>query len=245
MWKEISLKINILKEYDKCFAAYGAGTHKYTFGSKLTESDLIEFEQQNNIRLPIQLREFYLFFGDGGPSPDYGMHTLEQLDIYKQNNKEDDEYFYEFNENIASFIAIMDRYYAYETCIVSSGKALGHLYGLENSCFQYDEGKDLVQIYHTWLGSEILNFKILFEEIKRNQNITEIMYNLFLNHGFQPAKTISYLSSLIEWKDVNKKVTLYILPRFTQTNSRKVYLPESATSEFNFRIGLYLQKLGY
>ena len=94
MWQAVALKINKLKEFDKLCVAFGASTHSYTFGFKLTESDLTLFEQQYEIKLPTQLREFYLFFGNGGPGPDYGMYTLEQLVIYKQSNKEDDEYFY-------------------------------------------------------------------------------------------------------------------------------------------------------
>lgn len=244
MWQEIASKINRLKEFDRLFVAFGANTHKYTFGSKLTEPDIILIEQQLEIKLPVQLREFYLYFGNGGPGPDYGMNTLEQLVIYKQSNKEDNEYFYGFDENITSFICIMDRYYAYDTCIVSSGEKLGHLYGLENGAFQYDEGDDLIEIYNKWLDDELQKFKLILDEIYYNQNITEVMYNLFLHHSFQPAMTISYLSSLLDLQTFGK-VSLSILPRFTQQNLRKVYLPEKVTSEFNFRIGLYLQRTEY
>lgn len=239
MWHEIALKVNKLKELDKLFVVFGASIHKYTFGDKLTESEIVLFEQQNDIELPTQLREFYLFFGDGGTGPDYGMYSLENLCVYKEN--QDDDFFYDFNEDITSFICIMDRYYAYDTCIVSSGKKLGHLYGLENGAFQYDEGNDLVKLYDHWLNDELHNFKTILEEINHNHDITEIMYNLFLLHGFQPIKTISYLSSLINLKNFGK-VNLSILPRLKQTDLRKIYLPEKITSAFNFNISLYMQK---
>ena len=70
-------KLNILKEADLDYEIFGSGTHEYNLNPTKTEEELIKFETENQITLPEEYREFFLYVGNGGAGPYYGLEPLE------------------------------------------------------------------------------------------------------------------------------------------------------------------------
>lgn len=75
--KLIEQKISELRNLDKQFINFGSENHKYIFNSKISEKEVIEFENKHEIKLPSSFREFILHFGNGGCGPNYGLLKLE------------------------------------------------------------------------------------------------------------------------------------------------------------------------
>ena len=95
--KTIDKKISELKSLDKKFSVFGSNDHKYKFNLKISENEVIKFENKHRIILPDSYREFILKFGNGGCGPDYGLlkietgildipHYPEESDIIKLSN---------------------------------------------------------------------------------------------------------------------------------------------------------------
>jgi len=59
---------------------FGANGHRYLLRARLTESQVAEFEQRYDIRLPEDYRQFLLELGNGGAGPFYGILGLDQLE---------------------------------------------------------------------------------------------------------------------------------------------------------------------
>ena len=76
--REIESKIYELKKLDKRYSTFGASRHKYDLNRKLSESQLIEFENKNGIQLPTEYRNFLKQIGNGGAGPYYGIEKLER-----------------------------------------------------------------------------------------------------------------------------------------------------------------------
>ncbi len=70
-------KLQILKELDKTFQVFGADCHQYKFNPCKSEEELISFERENKITLPLGYRMFLKEIGNGGAGPYYGLEPLE------------------------------------------------------------------------------------------------------------------------------------------------------------------------
>ncbi len=74
--ERIEKKINKLRSLDPEFRLFGAESHNYKLRGKVEESDIIEFERNNNIELPKGYREFISKIGNGPCGPYYGLVSL-------------------------------------------------------------------------------------------------------------------------------------------------------------------------
>ena len=75
--ERIKTKIDRLKQLDKNFEVFGSEKHKYLFNSTKSEKELINFEKSNNVKLPIEYKEFLMKIGNGGAGPYYGLEPIE------------------------------------------------------------------------------------------------------------------------------------------------------------------------
>lgn len=71
-------KLSRLKETDKDFRVFGAESHRYELFAPLSESRIVEFEKEQNLKLPEDYRLFLTQIGNGGAGPFYGIIPLEK-----------------------------------------------------------------------------------------------------------------------------------------------------------------------
>ena len=78
--EQFSHYLDRLRKIDSAYNAFGSGTHKYAFGPRLSESDILVFETQNSCRLPEPYKTFLTEFGNGGCGPSYGVFPVGMMD---------------------------------------------------------------------------------------------------------------------------------------------------------------------
>lgn len=241
MWSEIDKKLKQLKQFDQCFVVDGAKHYQY-ITKPIDNEQLLSLEQQLKIEIPTQFRSFLLNFGNSCCGPDTGITSLDNFELYSMAlTSEYDEW---FNEDVQSFMSIGWGSYISEYCIVTSGNHLGMMYEFEGDSFFIKRADSFMAWYSEWLRIELRCFEVVEEEIKRQNDITEIMMNLYISYKMQPTLTLKRLSSMLAWKDFDHYVSLYLLPSFqTEQQARKIYLPEKVANEFKLRIAQYLQRM--
>ncbi len=74
--RRIQKKIGLLRDADPECLAFGARSHRYQFGPRLTARELAAFERAQRVRLPEEYRTFLLCMGNGGAGPGYGLFSL-------------------------------------------------------------------------------------------------------------------------------------------------------------------------
>lgn len=89
--KRIKTKLENLRKSDKSLKQFGSENHKYKLNKVLTENEIINFEEQYKVKLPLEYRIFLKHIGNGGAGPYYGVERLfdslyRDLD-YKNENK--------------------------------------------------------------------------------------------------------------------------------------------------------------
>lgn len=194
MWDQIKEKISCLKAYDKQHAVFGAESHRYEFYPLATEAQVGATELKLGCKLPAALKDFYMLFGNGGVGPIYGICPLDKLDGYKPGLP------YQLASELVSdgraamapnvgqncvavdldilqgLLLLMDEGCGYETCMVTSGDSAGMI--VEVSCDGYiSELKDqtLLDMYQTWLDSNLLSFSIIEVLVKSKLGLNEII----------------------------------------------------------------------
>ena len=70
MWDDVLKRIGVLARLDRNYVVYGANHHKYRFNAIPNKSEVIKVEEGLGVRLPDELRNFYLYLGNGGVGPD-------------------------------------------------------------------------------------------------------------------------------------------------------------------------------
>ena len=58
--ERIKTKFDRLKQLDKNFEVFGSEKHKYLFNPTKSEKELIDFEKNNSIKLPVEYKEFLM-----------------------------------------------------------------------------------------------------------------------------------------------------------------------------------------
>ncbi len=64
---------------DPEFTIRGASSHKYSFGPKLSESDILSFEKKHGCTLPKPYKTLLTEFGNGGAGPSNGIFALGKM----------------------------------------------------------------------------------------------------------------------------------------------------------------------
>lgn len=247
MWQEIALKIQKLKEYDQYFIVHGSSTHRYKFGRKLLDQEICDYEKQLNIRLPEQLRQFYLQFGNGGASSDWGLYPIENLYVNEMYEPTTDGY--TFEEASVALIPIMSRFYSFESCIVASGSTIGYLLSTEHGdggVRQYEFVDSLLALYKHWIDGVLYPFEAVIQELQSEQCINELMYRIWVKYDIKPSLTFGVTASLIGWGVINTSRYYDVFECESIMSSKytkhpiKVYLPKEKTIKFNSYIKKYL-----
>ncbi len=73
--------ISRARELDAGLKFYGSKIHRYELAPVLPVSQVRDFEQRHNIKLPQGYFEFLTQVGNGGAGPDFGLYSLEQLEF--------------------------------------------------------------------------------------------------------------------------------------------------------------------
>jgi hypothetical protein len=68
--------LNALRAADRSLSLPGASSHRYANNPPLSETQVREFEEQFEVRLPEDYREYLLSVGNGGAGPDFGVFRL-------------------------------------------------------------------------------------------------------------------------------------------------------------------------
>jgi hypothetical protein len=61
-------------------AIFGSNEHHFKLNAPLGEAEVLAFERQHAIRLPLDYRRFLIELGNGGAGPFYGIHPLGAFD---------------------------------------------------------------------------------------------------------------------------------------------------------------------
>lgn len=236
MWEIIEKKVQLLKQYDNLYTVFDSSFHKYKFGERKKTSDLLIFETNNNILLPEQLCSFLKYFGDCGAGPDWGMYSLDKFNIYNPHNLHEEDI---FNDNVKGFLGIIDRYYSYESCIITSGNHFGKIYSFEENSFFFKTHDSLFDFYLEWLNIELSQFQFILDAIKLNHSINSIIIELFNLKKIQPKITLKKISSLINWKNFRNAINIDKIPDYTTENISDFSLSKNIELEIKAQILLF------
>lgn len=77
--------LNNAKSVDKDLEVFGAGKHKYQLNPVTTLEKVHEFEKKYGLTLPEAYVTFLTEIGNGGAGPDYGLYSLEQVEVWNRD----------------------------------------------------------------------------------------------------------------------------------------------------------------
>lgn len=159
MWPDIFEKIQRIKSLDKNFVIYGADVHRYQIPPVIGTAELAKVEDRLGVSLPVELRQLYLEWGNGGVGPDYGLYSIEHLESVRPDSAWPGVDALNSGEcsidDLAGVIAVMDRYYNYRTYVVCNGAHCGQVIAFEEDQFAMVEAASLHEVYSTWLKKEL------------------------------------------------------------------------------------------
>jgi hypothetical protein len=69
----LKARLEALESADSAFQVFGANYHKYHTGTPMTDEEVLAFEKQHAIALPLEYRTFLLTMERGGAGPYYGL----------------------------------------------------------------------------------------------------------------------------------------------------------------------------
>lgn len=174
----IKLKLNKLIEYDINLDVFGASSHKYNF-TKVSEAEIIAFENEYSITLPDEFRTFLLEVGCGA-GPYYGIYSFEKMrreindwkdflnkannlnGSFKFNNKDTSEYielkkngvkgyFYKILSSIEGWIPICHQGCTYYSILVLNGDQKGKVWSMNEEAFQILPEKVIREVsFYDW-----------------------------------------------------------------------------------------------
>ncbi|AFZ03292.1 SMI1/KNR4 family protein [Calothrix sp. PCC 6303] len=85
--KKLNNKLIHLKELDKRCEFFGSESHKYKLKPCLSKLAIQQFEDQYQVKLPDDYRDFLLEVGNGGAGPGYGLLGIE-INSFDSENPE-------------------------------------------------------------------------------------------------------------------------------------------------------------
>ncbi|MCM1132455.1 MAG: SMI1/KNR4 family protein [Ruminococcus flavefaciens] len=79
-------------EADKNCEVFGSGKYKYTFNLPAKIAGVRKFEEKYNIRIPADFVEYLTEVGNGGAGVDYGVYSLQDMDVFNEGHLLDNDY---------------------------------------------------------------------------------------------------------------------------------------------------------
>ena len=83
----IEEKLKKLKNLDKRFAVFGADAHLYNLKAPIDLKTILQFEKENEIKLPQDYKGFLTYLGNGGAGRSYCMMSLKDTIWSKRDLK--------------------------------------------------------------------------------------------------------------------------------------------------------------
>jgi len=83
MWENLFEKLQGLVDLDKQRQVFGAEHHYYSLAFEVPEEFIADVERRLGVSLPPELREFYLYCGNGLVGPYYGLRPIEEIQGYR------------------------------------------------------------------------------------------------------------------------------------------------------------------
>lgn len=201
MWSNILRRIDRLRLLDKNLAVFGAEHHGFSFNPPALDSDLARIEDSLEITFPNELRNVYLEIGNGGAGPDYGLLPLGRLEGIRPAvewpgvgvvNESDCSL-----ESVSGLLAIMDRYYSYRSCVITSGNESGQIVAFEEDQFAYIECKSLEELYTSWLDKEANLLDSYIAEMQSSNDVETIARTQWASKQVHPENTLVICASLL------------------------------------------------
>ena len=247
MWSNVLNRVEELKNIDRNKVVFGANSHNYRAGSKLTLNLINKFEKEFGANIPEQLKSFYMEVGNGGFGPDYGLRPIEKIVPYNPDNKWQGIDFYletesEYEDVASGMLGIMDRYYAHESCIVTNGEDKGSIIEFcPQEGWIFIGANDLISLFNTWLDKELEWFNIFKRLILKHNKIEIIASELNCKYGLDHQNAITRIASMLGfpfkyWPDARESL---IFNQITNTEC-DVYLNKPVIKLFNDKIHRYL-----
>lgn len=180
MWQNVLDKIEKLKAYDRLFCVLGAREHRYQFRPVASAKAVCAAEARLGVPLPPELKSIYLEVGNGGVGPDWGLRPVEKIRGYRPAEPfRGWEYWTETPgvdlADMAGLIAIMDRFYDHEACVVSAGPCFGHVISYSTSVgFVAGDSRTIEGTYLRWLEEETMRFELILAAVAKGASIEEI-----------------------------------------------------------------------
>jgi hypothetical protein len=78
--EEILRKLSVLQARDISLSVFGASSHRYRLNEVASPAAIAAFEDEHQVRLPTDYREFLARCGNGGAGPYYGLFPLGLFD---------------------------------------------------------------------------------------------------------------------------------------------------------------------
>lgn len=201
MWSNILRRIARLRLLDKNLVVFGAEHHGFTFNPPASVSELVRVEESLEITFPSELRTVYLEIGNGGAGPDYGLLQLSSLQGIRPSvdwpgvevvNSSDCTL-----QSISGLLAIMDRYYNYKSCVITSGSESGQIVAFEEDQFAYIEGKSLEDVYTSWLDKEANLLDSYIAAMQCSNDVEAIARTQSTSRQVHPENTLIICASLL------------------------------------------------
>jgi hypothetical protein len=208
MWEEILKQIEHLKALDHNFTVHGSEYHRYSFNPPVSLATMAEVEDDLGVPLPEELKTFYLEVGNGGAGPDSGLHKIEDIEGYKANQnwpgceavdaieEDGDE---DTDNRVSGLVAIMDRYYSHESCIVMNGEDVGQIIAFEPWGFIFFEAENLRSVYERWLKKEIGWFNFIKGLIATGDDIVDLVQQMDDLKKAHRANALRDIASLLNF----------------------------------------------
>ncbi len=154
--------LNLIQNVDQDFRVFGSDVHQYRLNPVLTETEIVTFENNNNISLPKDYRFFLNKMGNGGAGPFYGVHTLEQASnewhdlttpfpfIESATDEQEAKWGYWDDSPLPGVLEICHEGCGYNVYLVVNGEAHGTIWTRYEN-FEYT-GLSFTNWYERWLS---------------------------------------------------------------------------------------------
>ncbi len=201
MTTEIRNAVSMLRRLDSQRQIFGANAHQWTFGPRVSERAMLQWEREQGAPMPADLRAYYTALGDGGPGLNYGVRPLQRLTPYqvqapypgasaylaeaRENPEEygfeeDEEgpYYFIPAERLRGLIAFEDEGCGHQTAVVSAGVQAGRLVFLSGDGELFDGDTAFLEALHAKFQKHLNVFARLQELVDSSCPLEELTSTL-------------------------------------------------------------------
>jgi hypothetical protein len=201
MWEDLFERLQGLVDLDKQRQVFGAEHHYYSLAFEVPEEFIADVEGRLGVSLPPELREFYLYCGNGLVGPYYGLRPIEEIQGYRASQpytdaatlraqalkagraRDSEEYFTVERSDLTGLVAIIDEGCGHEICLVTNGPRAGEVVNVSAEGYVYETNRTLIQTYEQWVDRELGKFELVKSLMTSGASLDEI--NREVNEKFK------------------------------------------------------------